>query len=179
MKKVIKNRLFLVIITMIITASVTVYAAGILASEISFTPKNSSWTKENGEPIKNVDDALNELYKNKSNSREVRDYIAAFAYRHETIAPTTWTYDYDMNNYNIFEIDFVRVQSGNLTVVGIKENDETEVLYSKSAPNQTEDTPSENFILKNDYNYKKISIRWERPLGYANSDIIANVIRKN
>lgn len=69
MKKFIKNNLkiFLtIIITAIIIGSVSVYAASqYFARDISFTPTNENFKKENGETINNVEDALNTLYNNK------------------------------------------------------------------------------------------------------------------
>lgn len=73
MKNFIKNNLKVfvsIIVTTIIVGSVSVYAAGqYFAKDISFTPKNENFKKENGEPIDNVEDALNELY-NKNNNIE-------------------------------------------------------------------------------------------------------------
>lgn len=61
MKKVIKSRLFIVIITMIICISGTLYATNkYQASEVVY--KASDGTS------KNVNDALNELYNNKANN---------------------------------------------------------------------------------------------------------------
>lgn len=66
MKRFIKNNLKVfvtIIITTIIVGSVSVYAASqYFAKDISFTPTNENFKKENGEPIDNVEDALNELY---------------------------------------------------------------------------------------------------------------------
>lgn len=66
MKGFIKNNIKVfvaVIISGIIFGGIGVYAASqYLAREIHFTPLNENFTKENGEAIDNVEDALNELY---------------------------------------------------------------------------------------------------------------------
>jgi hypothetical protein len=49
---------------LIIAGTISVSAYTLLAKDVSYTP---SWTKENGESINNVKDALDELY-NKSNN---------------------------------------------------------------------------------------------------------------
>lgn len=67
MKKFIKNNIkifLIVLITTIIVGNISVYAASqYFAKDITFTPTNENFKKENGEPIDNVEDALNELYK--------------------------------------------------------------------------------------------------------------------
>lgn len=71
MKNFIKNNLKVfvaIMITTIIVGSVSVYAASqYFAKDITFTPTNENFKKENGEPIENVEDALNELYNQKNN----------------------------------------------------------------------------------------------------------------
>ena len=73
MKKFIKNNLKVfvtMVITTIIVGSVSVYAASqYFAKDITFTPTNDNFKKENGEPIDNVEDALNELYDQIGNQR--------------------------------------------------------------------------------------------------------------
>lgn len=70
MKGFIKNNLkvlVVVIISGIVFTGIGVYAASqYLASDISFTPSDVNFKKENGEPIDNVEDAINELYNKKS-----------------------------------------------------------------------------------------------------------------
>ena len=67
MKQFIKNNIktfITVLITTIIVGSISVYAASqYFAKDITFTPTNENFKKENGEPVNNVEDALNELYK--------------------------------------------------------------------------------------------------------------------
>ena len=71
MRRFIKNNLKVfvaVIISGIVFTGIGVYAASqYLARDISFTPTNENFKKENGESIDNVEDALNELYNQKNN----------------------------------------------------------------------------------------------------------------
>ncbi len=55
---------------LIIAGTISVSAYNLLAKDVSYTP---SWTKENGESINNVKDAIDELY-NKSNNSNVISY---------------------------------------------------------------------------------------------------------
>lgn len=72
MKKFIKNNIKVfvaIIITTILVGSVSVYAASqIFAKNITFAPTNENFKKENGEPIDNVEDALNVLYNKSSHN---------------------------------------------------------------------------------------------------------------
>lgn len=58
MKKILKSRIFLVIITAIVFTGIGVLAT-VAATSITYTP---SWTKANGDPISNVQEALDTLY---------------------------------------------------------------------------------------------------------------------
>ncbi len=61
MKKILKSKIFIVIITTIMVASGTLYAANIYyANEVKYTPSDSSWN------VTNVNDALNNLYSMKT-----------------------------------------------------------------------------------------------------------------
>jgi hypothetical protein len=65
MKNILKSRLFIFILGGIIFGSITgVVAYTINASNVEYKP---SWTKENGESINNVKEAIDELY-NKTNN---------------------------------------------------------------------------------------------------------------
>ena len=75
MKGFIKNNLK-ILVTLIILAilftGIGVYAASqYYARDITFTPTNENFKKENGEPITNVEDALNELYSKQSYNIEM------------------------------------------------------------------------------------------------------------
>ncbi len=62
MKKILKSKIFIVIITMIICISGTLYAANVYyANTIKYTPSDSSWN------VTNVSDALNSLYSSRNN----------------------------------------------------------------------------------------------------------------
>ena len=63
MKRIIKSRIFAFILGAIIFGSIGVYASSYLAKDISFTPKNTNWKKEDGTDITNVKDAIDDLYK--------------------------------------------------------------------------------------------------------------------
>ena len=58
MKKILKSRIFLVIITAIVFTGIGVLAT-VAATSITYEP---SWTKVNGDPITNVQEALDTLY---------------------------------------------------------------------------------------------------------------------
>ena len=62
MKKFIKNNIIGFILGAIIFSSITVAAYSVLANDIGYTPKDSTWKKANGEDITNVKDAIDELY---------------------------------------------------------------------------------------------------------------------
>ncbi|MBR1718456.1 MAG: hypothetical protein IJ715_04240 [Bacilli bacterium] len=67
MKELLKSRVFVVIVIACVCIVGTAYAAvSILASNINYTPKDTSWKKTNGDNIVNVQDAIDELY-DKSN----------------------------------------------------------------------------------------------------------------
>ena len=63
MKKIIKNPIFTFILGALIFGGIVgVSAYTILANDIGYTPKDSTWKKSNGEDITNVKDAIDELY---------------------------------------------------------------------------------------------------------------------
>lgn len=68
MKKIIKNNLLGFIVGAVIFSGITVLATQYLASDISFTPKDTTWKKSNGENITNVKEAIDELYTKSNNS---------------------------------------------------------------------------------------------------------------
>ena len=66
MKKILKSRIFLVIITAIICTSIGVSATILYqADEIGFTPDDPNWN------VNNLEDALNDLYENKEDSSDI------------------------------------------------------------------------------------------------------------
>lgn len=71
MKKVIKNPIFIFILSTIIFTGIGVIAANYAANTIDFTPKDTTWKKQDGSDIKTVKDALDDLY-SKSNKSPVQ-----------------------------------------------------------------------------------------------------------
>ena len=69
MNKVLKSRIFFLILGAVIFGGIVgVSAYSILASDIGYTPSDSTWKKTNGENITNVKDAIDELYLKSNNS---------------------------------------------------------------------------------------------------------------
>lgn len=69
MKKIFKSRIFAFILGTLIFSGITVVSAyTILANDIGYTPKDTTWKKSNGEDITNVKDAIDELYLKSNNS---------------------------------------------------------------------------------------------------------------
>ena len=62
MKKILKSKLFSFLLFAVIFTSIGVAASTLLASNVEYSPQDSSWKKENGENIENVQDAIDELY---------------------------------------------------------------------------------------------------------------------
>lgn len=60
MKKIFKNRLFIFILGVLMT-SVSVYAVSYLATDVTYSPKDTNWR------VDNVHDALDELYETYNN----------------------------------------------------------------------------------------------------------------
>ena len=79
MKNFIKNNLKVfvtLVISGIVFTGIGVYAASqYFAKDITFTPINENFKKENGEAIDNVEDALNELYKKNYENKSGSDFI--------------------------------------------------------------------------------------------------------
>lgn len=95
MKRIIKSRIFLVIVTAIICTSIGVYAASYAANDVSFTPKNTNWKKEDGTNITNVKDALDDLYSNRPSSNDFVNAEWKFPYiggEQEFVVPTSGKY---------------------------------------------------------------------------------------
>ena len=89
MKRIIKSRIFAFILGAIIFGSVGVYASSYIAKDISFTPKNTNWKKEDGTDITNVKDAIDDLYiKNQLSS-------VSFIGKNSINGNTTMTYTFE------------------------------------------------------------------------------------
>ena len=61
MKKLLKSRLFFFILGAVIFSTVSVFAYSYLAGDIGFTPTDTSWKKQGGGDITNVEEALNRI----------------------------------------------------------------------------------------------------------------------
>ena len=122
MKKFIKNNIKVfvtIVISGIVFSGISVYAAGqYFARDISFTPINENFKKENGEPIDNVEDAINYLYEMKENfeiiytnndNKSVRDSSIKLNSEINTILV-----ECSMSNKSYF----VKIEKGNTTICG-------------------------------------------------------------
>ena len=79
MKKIFKSRIFIFILGAILFGGIGVVSAySILASDIGFTPKDSTWKKSNGEDITNVKDAIDELYNKANSSSQLLNEICTY-----------------------------------------------------------------------------------------------------
>ena len=80
MKKIIKNPIFTFVLGALIFGGIVgVSAYTILATDIGYTPKDTTWKKSNGEDITNVKDAVDELY-DKANSSNSLATMISFSY---------------------------------------------------------------------------------------------------
>ena len=62
MKKILKSRLFIFILSIVMSAGITsVFAYSIFANDIGFTPEDNTWRKSDDSNVENVSDALNNL----------------------------------------------------------------------------------------------------------------------
>ena len=62
MKKIFKSRIFIFILGVISAIGITsAFAYSIIASDVGFTPQDSEWIKQDGQPIENVEEALDDL----------------------------------------------------------------------------------------------------------------------
>ena len=67
MKKIFKNPIFTFILGAVLFSGITAVSAyTILANDIGYTPKDSTWKKSNGEDITNVGEAIDGLYEKTS-----------------------------------------------------------------------------------------------------------------
>lgn len=62
LKKLLKSRLLFFILGLTLASGISaVFAYSYLAQDVGYTPTDTTWQKQGGEAITNVDDALNEL----------------------------------------------------------------------------------------------------------------------
>ena len=79
MKKIIKNPIFTFILGALIFGGIGVVSAyTILANDIRYTPKDTTWKKSSGEDITNVQDAIDELYNKTSSSSSLLNKICTY-----------------------------------------------------------------------------------------------------
>lgn len=113
MKNFIKNNLKVfvsIFVTTIIVGSVSVYAASqYFAKDITFTPTNENFKKENGESIDNVEDALNELYKKNINKNSDVTFISSSFQQDASIVSNSYTAETD----GIVIVDLITAMGAN------------------------------------------------------------------
>lgn len=72
MKKIFKSRIFAFVLGAILFGGIGVVSAyTILANNIGYTPKDTTWKKTNGEDITNVKDAIDDLYDKTNNKSDL------------------------------------------------------------------------------------------------------------
>ena len=63
MKRLLKSRIFAFLLGALIFSGLTAVSAySLFANQVGFTPTDTTWKKENGDNITNIEEALNELY---------------------------------------------------------------------------------------------------------------------
>lgn len=104
MKKIIKNPIFTFILGILIFSGITVVSAyTIFANQISYTPKDTTWKKENGEDITNVSDAIDELY-SKSNKFDTITIRLKGESNSSVIGSGTLEFSNFKNKYKYFKV---------------------------------------------------------------------------
>ena len=72
MKNIFKSRVFTFILGALIFSGITgVSAYNMFAKDIKYTPSDPTWKKSNGDNITNVEEALDELYINSSETKNI------------------------------------------------------------------------------------------------------------
>ena len=100
MKKILKSRLLFFLLGAVIFSSATVFAYSILAPDVGFTPTDSTWKKEDGQSITNVEEAINELHSKMSRS----SYVASFYIQSDiTVNETKLPNIYVNNDYGYID----------------------------------------------------------------------------
>ena len=116
MKLFIKNNIktfITILITTIVVGCVSVCAASqYFAKDINFEPANVNFKKENGEPIDNVEDALNELYEIRTNENANVVFISS-AFRQDD---STVSNSYTAEDDGVVIVDLVTARGNNGTL---------------------------------------------------------------
>ena len=113
MKKFIKNNIIGFILGAVIFSSITVAAYSVLANDIRYTPKDSTWKKSNGEDITNVSEAIDELY----NKAKILNKLT-LKIRSESWSST----DAGVTNYNLNNISDILNNYKYLKITGVTTN---------------------------------------------------------
>ena len=104
MKKIFKSRVFAFVLGALLFGSIGVVSAyTILANDVGYTPKDTTWKKSNGEDITNVKDAIDELYIKKQLSS------VSLAGKESITGNTTMTYTFQED----IELGLVIVSASN------------------------------------------------------------------
>ena len=108
MRKILKSKIFLIIVTALIFTGVGA-TASIVATNITYNP---SWTKTNGDPISTASEAMDELYTrvNKYDSINISFYAQSYINSVNSNAGLNLAGYKD--GYKYFEIEFVNINSG-------------------------------------------------------------------
>lgn len=158
MKSFIKNNLKVfvtMIITTIIVGSVSVYAASqYFAKDITFTPTNENFKKENGEAITNVEDALNELYNQKNNGNLQYSFCTHTWNSNQKGGANIQFSDF---NYKKFKIISFNSLAGSTATYYLADKD-----YSPLATSLNEE-----YLLDSDIRYLYITEQTSQSYGYA------------
>ena len=137
MKRFIKNNIKVfvaVIISGIVFTGVGVYAASqYFAKDISFTPTNENFKKENGEVITNAEDALNTLYSYTESKNNISDdIISSISSGGQTLSTRTNTINLEKGEY-IVDIIYDRSWIANTTGENTTGNSKTGTLTTTNA----------------------------------------------
>ena len=99
MKKIFKSRIFIFIIGVMLSTSLTsVLASSFLASNVGYTPLDSTWRNSDGSEILDVDNALNNLYESISEL----EYEELYSYAPGT--PANFSYTIETNTKNVLVV---------------------------------------------------------------------------
>ena len=123
MKKIFKSRIFAFILGAILFGGIGVVSAyTILANDIGYTPKDTTWKKSNGEDITNVKDAIDELYI-KSKEGKTATQVA-------TLTTQGATYTMQNDGYITGTIQPTYKQAGGIVYFNVNESDEHAVFVA-------------------------------------------------
>ena len=132
MKRLIKSRLFIFILGLIIASATSVFAFSFIASDVGFTPVDTTWKTDEGDDIQEVETAINELYaKSKTRSDIITNVSFTSVLTNDSIKviPTVEATDNNkIFGYHAFAIDdeqniYLNMSTSNeLTISGLTSN---------------------------------------------------------